>query len=221
MRSANAIDHSRARYTDGMSDYALSALRGCLRCGMVQRVPPVPNAHEARCVRCGAVVYRAGSSDAGAYCAAVALAALVLYPLGIMLPVLRLEQLGHVHETSIWAGGISLLTHGQVLVGLVVVLCSIVIPLLKLAGLLVLTARWPALRRHHQARLYRWIELAGRWGMIDVLLVALLVAAIKLGDLVEVTPGPGLLAFTACVLLSLLASVIFDPHAIWEHDLGS
>jgi paraquat-inducible protein A len=65
---------------------------------------------------------------------------------------------------------------------------------------------------------YRAIEAAGRWGMIDVLLVAVTIAAVKLGDLVVVTPGPGVVAFGACVVLSLAASAVFNPHAIWETD---
>ena len=52
--------------------------------------------------------------------------------------------------------------------------------------------------------------------MLDVLLVALLVAAVKLGDLVEVTPGPAALAFAAVVVLSLVAAACFDPHGLWE-----
>jgi len=126
----------------------------------------------ARCARCRQVIYRPNASLANRLTAAIALAALVLYPLGILLPVMRLEQLGHFRETSIWAGTVSLLTHNQIAVGLIVLVCSIVVPVCKLAGLLVLTARWPAIRIHHQARIYRLIENAGRWGMIDVLLVA-------------------------------------------------
>ena len=124
-----------------------------------------------------------------------------------------------MHETSIWTGSISLLTHGQITVGLIVLICSVVIPILKLIGMFVLTIRPDALRRHHRARVYRWIEVAGRWGMIDVLLVALVVAALKIGDWVSVTPGPGVTAFAACVLLSLVASAVFNPHAIWETEL--
>ncbi len=71
-------------------------------------------------------------------------------------------------------------------------------------------------RGRYTARTYRVIEWAGRWGMLDVLLIALLVAWIKIGDLVEVSPGPGALTFTLCVLLSLLASAHFDPHALWD-----
>jgi paraquat-inducible protein A len=62
------------------------------------------------------------------------------------------------------------------------------------------------------------VEFLGRWGMVDVLLVAVLVAVVKLGDLVTVTPGPGVLAFGSVVVLSLLASAAFDPHALWEPD---
>src|SRR5205085_2604151 len=109
-----------------------------------------------------------------------------------------------------------LITHHQVLIGLVVLVCSVVIPVLKLAGLFVLTGRWVTLERRHRASIYRAIEAAGRWGMIDVLLVALTIAAVKLGDLVVVTPGPGVVAFGACVVLSLAASAVFNPHAIWE-----
>lgn len=146
-------------------------------------------------------------------------ASLICYPLGVLLPVMRLEKMGHVHESSILAGGLDLLTHGQVAVGLVVLLCSVVIPLLKLLGLGVLLTKQHTRKRRsvrQRARLYQAVELAGRWGMVDVLLVAVVVAALKLGDLVNVAPGPGLTAFAAFVVLSLLATACFDPHAIWS-----
>lgn len=192
-----------------------STLRGCPHCGLVQRVPTLSVGQEACCPRCGQTVVKPGAASSNQLCAAIALAALICYPLGISLPVLRIEQLGHSHEASIWGGSIALVTGGHIAIGLIVLICSIVIPLLKLAGLFALTAL-PGVQRRHQARIYRWIEWAGRWGMIDVLLVAILVAAIKLGDMVAVTPGPGATAFAVCVLLSLLASAAFDPHAIWE-----
>ncbi len=194
------------------------SLRGCPRCGLVHRMPAVPADHRARCTRCGDVLKRGGASVANRLCGAVAVSALICYPLGILLPVMKLQELGHVTETSIWAGTVSLLAHGQILVGLVVLVCSVVVPVLKLAGLFLLCARPAWLGRHHKAAVYRSIEVAGRWGMIDVLLVALVVAALKLGDLVVVSPGPGTVAFTACVVLSLVASALFDPHAIWESE---
>jgi len=184
----------------------------------VHELPVIAIGQVARCTRCGEVVHREGGADANRLCAAVAVAALILYPLGISLPVLRLRQLGHVHETSIWNGSISLLTHGQVLVGLAVLICSVVIPVVKLAGLLLLCSPGGWLASRHKARMYRWIDRVGRWGMMDVLLVAVTIAAVKLGDLVEVTPGPGVMAFGACVLLSLAASAVFNPHAMWQRE---
>jgi uncharacterized paraquat-inducible protein A len=191
-------------------------LRGCPRCGLVHQVPQVPAGHLARCSRCGDVIRRSAASRANQICAAVAVAALICYPLGITLPVMKLQELGHVREASIWSGTVSLMEHGQWLIGLIVLTCSIIIPVLKLIGLFLLCSRPAWLGRHHKAGLYRAIEAAGRWGMIDVLLVALVVAAVKLGDMVTVSPGPGTIAFTACVMLSLVASTLFDPHAIWE-----
>ena len=204
-----------------MSGEGDSSLRGCPRCGLVQRVPTVGADQVARCHRCNDIVkHGQGWTSGNRLCAAIAAAALILYPLGITLPVLRLEQFGHVSETGIWAGGVELLTNGEVAIGLIVLVCSVVVPMLKLLGLFVLTSGWPDLRARHQAAVYRWIELAGRWGMVDVLLVAVTVTAVKLGDMVQVTAGPGATAFAACVLLSLLASAAFDPHAIWEQRAG-
>ena len=205
-----------------MSSIGVDKLRGCPHCGCVQRVtaptPPTATPLEARCARCSSVILRTGDTHRSALCAALALAALVCYLPGILLPVMRLEQLGHVQAASIWAGTVSLLAHGEWAVGMVVLVCSIVLPVMKLAGLFVLTLRPGMLRRTHRARVYRVIELAGRGGVIDVLLVALLVAALKLGDVVSLSPGPGVTAFGSCVVLSLLASAAFDPHAIWERS---
>jgi len=142
----------------------------------------------------------------------------VLYPLAIGLPILRIEQLGHVHASNIWQGIVELFAEGELLVGLVVLVCSLVIPALKLLAMLVLAFPSTVLGPEHRALTYRLVEWIGRWGMVDVLLVAVLVALVKLGSWAEVQPGPGLMAFTAVVVLSLLSTAAFDPHAIWEES---
>ena len=97
-------------------------------------------------------------------------------------------------------------------------LCSVVIPLMKLLGLVSITLGGRYLGRRHRAATYRWIEWTGRWGMLDVLLISVVVAWVKIGDLVDVSPGPAAFTFTLVVVLSLLASAWFDPHAIWQDD---
>lgn len=147
------------------------------------------------------------------WAAAFALGAIVLYPLAIGLPVLELRKLGHVREVTVWSGAVDLISEGEVAVGLLVFCCSIVAPLLKLGGILLLHVEgaWEgergALRR---ARAHGVIEWIGRWGMLDVLAVAILVAAIKIGNWADIHPGPGVLAFAVVVVMSLVAS------AVWE-----
>jgi paraquat-inducible protein A len=149
--------------------------------------------------------------------AAFASAALVLYPLGIFLPVIELERLGHVHRTSILGGISDLLSMNHWFLALVILVCSVVIPICKLAGLLVLSIeRFPVSPRNRDV-VWRFLEITGRWGMLDVLLVAGLVAAVKLGDLVTIEPGPGVYAFGGTVILSLLASACWDPTIVGGH----
>jgi paraquat-inducible protein A len=153
--------------------------------------------------------------------AAVALAALIIYPLAVSLPMLRVERFGHFNDASILEGVVTLLGSGHILVGLVVLLCSIVLPLGKLIGLFLLSSGRFLKRRRHRALTYHIVEWTGRWGMLDVLLVAILVAVLKIGDLVEVSARPAALAFTGCVVLSLIATACFDPHSLWRDDSPS
>jgi len=96
-----------------------------------------------------------------------------------------------------------------------------VIPLVKLAGLfsLVVTAQMGWGRRlRERTKLYKLIDAVGPWAMLDVFLLAVLVALVKLNTLAKVIPGPGLVAFTLVVVLTMFASAAFDPKLIWERE---
>lgn len=171
----------------------------------------------ACCIRCGTTLHKRSTiRRSNSRAAAIALAALILYPLAVSLPMIRVEKFGHHNEASILEGTATLLASGHIVVGLIVLLCSIVLPLGKLVALLVLSAGGLFLRSKHRAVSYHVVEWTGRWGMLDVLLVAILVATLKVGDFVDVTAGPAALAFTCCVVLSLLATAAFDPHILWQ-----
>ena len=194
----------------------------CSCCGLVQSLPVVPSGHRAVCASCTAPLEdpRRHPPD-WTLTFAAALGAAILFPMAITLPIMDLERFGHHTLASIWSGSFGLLARGEWFVGLVVLLCSVVLPALKLVSLLVITGFGGRLARHHRVRTWRVLEVAGRWGMMDVLLIAVLVAWLKLGDLVRVTPGPGAIAFTACVLASLVASASFDPRALWNREAQS
>src|SRR3954468_7095663 len=194
----------------------------CGTCGQVQEAPPPRPGTVVECCRCGAVVTQFKRGSAGVT-AALALAALILYVPANIYPILRMTQYGVESQSTVWDGVVLLARANQWLVAIVVFLASIVIPLLKLAGLFFLTVtaklesrRWMRAR----TRLYRFIDVIGPWAMLDVFLLAVLVALVKLGQVATVLPGPGLLAFTCVVVLTILASATFDPHLIWRHAKG-
>lgn len=190
----------------------------CQTCGLVQQVEPAQPHSAAECPRCGSVIseYKAGSVIPTA---AFSLAALILYVPANIYPILRMERYGVYSESTVWGGVTGLLNAGYWFVALVVFLASMVVPLFKLAGLLFLvvtaelrTPRW----RRQRTWIYRFIEVIGPWAMLDVFLLAVLVALVRLGQLATVLPGRGLLAFTFVVVLTLLASAAFDPRLIWQ-----
>ena len=203
-------------------------LAACPCCGLVSRVVmsdaaramPAGSSLLARCGRCGARLPQVNGAASRAdrvsrRVAAVAIAALVLFPPAVTLPIMRIQEMGHSTNASIWTGSLGLLRGGDWFVGGTVFICSIVFPLLKIAGLLAITLGRHSLQRRARRWSWRIVDLSGRWGMLDVLLVAVVVAWVKVGDLVEIEAGPAAYAFTAVVLLSLISSALFDPHALW------
>lgn len=192
-------------------------LRSCPHCGLIQAVPQIPQHMRACCARCvGTLREPTIALNSNSSTAAIATAALILYPLAVTLPMISITKFGHETESSILEGIWTLFGRGNLLVGSIVLICSLVLPVIKLASLLLLSIGGSAMQHRHRALTYRLIEYTGRWGMLDVLLVAILVAVLKLGDLVQVSAGPAALAFGLCVLLSLLAAAIYDPHQLWE-----
>ncbi len=189
----------------------------CRICGLTQRLDAVPHGMVAQCARCGTVLVKDRPDSLGRT-AALSLAALILYVPANVYPILRMNYYGAYSESTVGDGCASLFQNGQWVVAVIIFFASILIPLFKLLGLffLVATTRAGSARRRRQRTwIYRIIEVIGPWAMLDVFLLATLVALVKLKQLVSVLPGPGLLAFTAVVVLTILASASFDPTSIW------
>ena len=190
-------------------------LRGCRFCNGVFRVSPETEGSRVRCPHClEPVVDRSSLRLARQRTMAMSLAALLLYPAAVLLPVLRIDRFGLAHETSVVQGTISLWRDGHPWLSMVVLVCSVVVPLVKIAGLLALSSGLIRVSLPVGRRLWGSIDALGRWGMLDVLLVAVLVAVVKLGDLVRIEPGPGAALFALMVVCSLVASAVFDPRTI-------
>ena len=190
----------------------------CRTCGQAHDPAELPVGARADCARCGAELAR-NPSNSLHRTAALAIAALILYTPANVFPILRIEQNGAHSECTV-LGSVRLLANdGDYFVALIVLLASIVIPLIKLSGLLFLSATTAI----HDGRLlrirtllYRGIEAIGKWAMLDVFVLAVLVSVVKLRGLATVSPGSGVFAFSLVVVFTLLAASSFDPRLIWR-----
>jgi paraquat-inducible protein A len=191
----------------------------CDTCGLVQTVEPLAPGTAAECIRCGSFVAARRSTSSLEVTAALSLAALILYVPANTYPIMKMYLYGGYSESTVWDGIVMLMNNDQWFVAIIVFFASMVIPVVKLAGLfsLVVTARMGWGRRlRSRTQLYKFIDAIGPWAMLDVFLLAVLVALVKLSSWAKILPGPGLLAFTAVVVLTMLASAAFDPKLIWE-----
>src|SRR5262245_32819692 len=191
----------------------------CDTCGLVQEIEALSPGMAAECIRCGSFIAARTSARRLEVVAALSLAALVLYVPANIFPILKMYLYGAYSENTVWEGIVQLMRYDQWAVAIIVFLASMVIPLVKLAGLfsLVVTARMGWGRRlRSRTQLYKFIDAIGPWAMLDVFLLAVLVALVKLNTWAKVIPGPGLVAFTPVVVLTMVASGAFDPKLIWE-----
>jgi paraquat-inducible protein A len=187
-------------------------LAGCHTCGKVSPVDP------GRCPRCGVRLHlRKPASIEGTV--ALMLAAAALYIPSHILPVLMTSEIGVVSHNTIVGGMLSFWRSGAYPIALVIFAASILIPLLKIAALTWLCLAATGKLRPSPRKLSRiyWItELLGRWSMIDIFVVGILVAVLQLGNYMSVAPGPGALAFAGVVVLTMLAAMRFDPRLLWD-----
>ena len=191
-------------------------LKSCHCCGLIQQAPAVAGDQTLHCVRCGShLTHSDNGVKSASRTAAAAVGAFFLFWPAILLPILRIEQLGMTHQSSILGGTLELFAHGSYFVGAVVMLFSIIFPLTKIV-LLIELSLLEIFHRKHKAFTLRMMEHFGKWSMMDVMLLAFLVMLVKLGDMVQFSFGPAIFAFVLCVAMSMLASLSFDPHAIWE-----
>ncbi|MEW6340391.1 MAG: paraquat-inducible protein A [Paraburkholderia sp.] len=194
----------------------------CRDCGLLS--PPAAHARDKRsprrssCARCGAALHlRKPASLARTW--AFLLAAMVLYVPAVVLPVMVSSTLFGVRVDTILSGVAYLWTSGAWLLAVVVFIASIVVPMLKILSLAYLawssqlrSARLPRQR----SRIYRMVELVGRWSMLDIYVVTILVSLVQFGSVATIDAGPGAMAFGAVVVLTMFSALSFDPRLIWD-----
>ena len=194
----------------------------CPACALLCGVPAGAEGAALACPRCASRLWHRKPRSIQKTWALLAAAALLYVPANA-LPVMTIRLLGHSRPETILGGIVELFQSGMWEIGALVFVASITVPLLKitsLAYLLLTVRRRSSLRLEERTRLYRLVEYIGRWSMIDMFMLSILVALVQLGWLATIEPGPGATCFAAVVILTMFAASSFDPRLIWDNRGG-
>ncbi len=181
-----------------------------------------PTTHE-HCLRCHAPLKHHTRHNTN-YSLAFLIAAMVFYIPANLFPMMDMQFLGQSEPSTIIGGVILLWQIKSYPVALVIFFASVIIPISKMvaiAWLCYTSKRNQPEQAKQQLKVYRITEFIGRWSMIDVFVVAILVALVHLDGLVTVYPGQAAVSFAAVVVLTMLSAMSFDPRIIWDPSLQS
>ena len=206
-----------------MKKDALTARKaGLIACSVCHLLCPATpagrTAKAAKCPRCGATLHsRKPNSIARTW--ALVIAACIFYIPANVLPMTTVTSLGQVQSDTIMSGVIYFIQSGSWPIALVIFIASIFVPLVKLfilGYLLVSVQHRSHFRPKDRTRLYLITEAVGRWSMLDIFVVTILVALVNLGALATIQAGPAALHFAAVVVITMVAAMSFDPRLIWD-----
>jgi paraquat-inducible protein A len=200
--------------TDAIASAAEAGLMACRHCGRLMPRAETP----AACPRCGGHVQpRKPASLSRAW--ALLIAAIILYIPANLLPIMQTTSLFGTSRDTIIGGVVYFWHSGSPGLAALIFTVSILVPMLKMIilAILALTVQfgWP-LDRRQCIVLFHVIEFVGRWSMLDVFVVALMVGLVHFRGLAVMEAGPGAIAFGAVVALTMVATHAFDPRLIWD-----
>ncbi len=196
---------------------------GLLTCVCCRASVRAIGAPAALCPRCGAAIHERRPHSVSTT-ASLCVSAAILYIPANLLPVMHTHTFFSDDDDTIMSGVLSLIHEGSWPLALLVFVASIVVPLLKLLAMGWLL--WVIKRRSRghalqRSKLFRFVEFIGRWSMLDVFAVTLLVSLVQLRTLANIQVGLGALAFGAVVVLTMLAAQSFDERLLWDIEVDA
>lgn len=206
-----------------MSHPATAMQYGLMRCHTCGKLVPesMHDDHDpVHCPRCHASVHmRTSNSLSNTW--ALLITAMLLYIPANIYPIMTVTYLGAGEPDTIMSGVVLLIQLESYAVAAVIFIASVLVPLLKMISLLILLLsvqhNWD-LDNRERTRMYRVVELVGRWSMLDLFVIAVLVALVNFGNVAQIVSGHGASAFGAVVVLTMLAANTFDARLIWDHE---
>ena len=185
---------------------------GCKVCGFLSPITAT------QCVHCASPLHHRHPHSLQITLALLA-AAVIFYLPANLYPMMVTEALGATTTSTILQGVVLLWDLGSYPVALVILIASVFIPMIKMLSIsLLCLAAWRAQRGKPllYTKLYRFTEFIGRWSMVDVFVVAILVALVQMGSLMSIYPGTASLSFAVVVILTMLSAMSFDVRLIWD-----
>jgi paraquat-inducible protein A len=201
-----------------MQTAAQLGLMRCHDCGRLISMSGHKEDHAQSCPRCGSAMhFRTASSVVRTW--ALVITSIILFFPANMLPIMEVEFLGIPDRSTILDGILYFLKEGSFGIGLIIFVASILVPLFKIIGMLIILLSIRSGKKHYlrqKAKMFRFIEFIGRWSMLDIFVVALLTVLVDFGFLTSMHTAPGATYFCAVVVATMTAAIIFDPRILWD-----
>jgi len=199
-----------------MATASTHSLIACHDCDFLYRKHPLRYGERATCKRCGALLYQK-KRDSLDRTLTLSLTALILFVLANVYPFMTFKIGGRVQVSHLITGVEELYEQGFMELAVVVLLASILLPLIKILGTLYILLPLKLNRRSWKApQIFRFIEALGPWAMMEVYLLGVIVAYVKLIDMATIVLGIALYSFMALILLVAAAGATLDSEEVWE-----
>ena len=195
------------------------SLTGCHSCNLVVRINANHPHQSLICPRCGAKLHPRLHHSLTITWMLVGLALIFYIPANV-LPMTRVVGLGQVQDDTIMSGVIYFIQSGSWYIGMVIFIASVFVPMLKLSMLIYLlisVQRKSQWKPQERTRIYRITELVGRWSMVDIYVVTILIALVNLGVIADIDAGPAAIYFAAVVIITIFAAKSFDSRLIRDN----
>jgi len=188
----------------------------CPDCDLINQVPALASGESASCVRCDATLSR-NPPNSIARGIALTFTAIILYAITCTFPFLSFGKAGIVAHTKLFSGIIGLYEQGMYFLAAVVSFTTVVVPVFMMAGLCYLLLPLRAdLRLPGAERILRWILNLQPWNMVEIFMIGIIVAGVKLQKMAALQPGVGAWAFIVLIFVMAAIAVSLEPRVLWE-----
>lgn len=196
----------------------IARLQGIARCQVCGKASRMASSGGSGCPRCESPLELRIDDSIAKTWALLLTATILMFPANLY-PVMTVISFGKGHPDTIMSGVIALIHHGMYPIAALVFIASILVPLFKLTGFAILLVaiqkRWKI--NHRQATfVYRAVHFIGRWSMLDLFMISILVTLVSLGEIATIETGAGSTAFASVVVVTMLAAHTFDQRLIWD-----